>query len=162
MYTRTHRHAGKHAALRVEEIVREDQLPEFRIDLDFLDFEFLEPRRDLEPRRKITVPDKHWQPNCEINCQIVRAINVPIRTLPKSRSRGRTNTTDSITTTSNTTADSFLDDRVRPFVKIRFQDSSLDTSCQEGPGPIWNEVLRLPVKLPDGQKEVTPRRYICF
>ena len=55
------------------------------------------------------------------------------------------------------TVDAILDDRVRPFVKIRFQDSSFETTCQEGPGPIWNEVLRLPVKLPDGQKEVTPR-----
>ena len=86
----------------------------------------------------------------------MRAINVPIRSLRKARSRARTNTADSIGTTAPT-VDAILDDRVRPFVKIRFQDSSFETTCQEGPGPIWNEVLRLPVKLPDGQKEVTPR-----
>ena len=91
----------------------------------------------------------------------MRAINVPIRSIQKARSRGRTNTAESIGTTSgggvSATVDQILNDRVRPFVKVHFQNSSFETTCQEGPGPIWNEVLRLPVKLPDGQKEVTPR-----
>ena len=159
---RTRQMSGKQGAKRLEEVVQEDQLPEFRVDFDFNLFT-VEPIRALSAHAEETVPQKHWHPKCEIMCQIVQAINVPVRRDIGRRSRRATSSPDDDDdeAAAATAADRWLDDRVRPFVELKFQSKTRETTCQEGPAPIWNEVQRLSVDVP-GVNEVTPRSLISL
>lgn len=151
---KTRRAKGKTGMRGVEEIVREDQLPEFRIDFDF-NFDFLEPVRSLEPKMALKAPDRHWNPKCDIMCQVVRAVNVPVRAM------GGTTTGRKSIDGDDGGAANWLEDRVRPFVEIKFQSTRVETTCQDGPSPIFNDTRTLAVHLP-GENEFTPRTLLAL
>jgi len=76
---------GKRAQQKPQlgDIVKEMQLPEFKLSLDFL-MELFVPRRKLRPTRRTrkaitTRPDR-----CNLVIQVIRAYNLPVRVAPPS------------------------------------------------------------------------------
>eukprot|EP00501_MAST-03F_sp_TOSAG23-6_P000862 GSMAST32.ASY1.ANO1.898.1 assembled CDS len=121
----------------LDEIVREELLPDFAASLDFGNIvKFFEPRRRLKPQPRARQPSSTLVPECKIHVQIVRAQNVPIRA---SYSKLKY---------SGSTGDGSDGDRVMSFVDVRFQNHQHRTSAHEGPAPIWNETRQVPITLP--------------
>lgn len=61
----------------VSEVVREDELPRFRLNFNLLEILF-KPRRKLRPEREPPVPVLNPQ-QCRLVVQIIRGDNLPLR-----------------------------------------------------------------------------------
>lgn len=135
MMYRQQSHTRKQRVASVGEIVQEDEVPIFAAELDVSAvIKFFEPRRRLRPTPMEQQAATALVPDCKLVMQVVRAINVPIRSEVAKLMQG-----DEF---------AFELESVMSFVEIRFQTQRQRTSAHEGPAPIWNETHELPITIP--------------
>ena len=155
--------------VRVSSIVKEGPLPAFYINWGIIK-QLFQPRRRLKPSSVGRKPASMSVDKANIFCQVVRAVNVPVRkhavqggAYPPSPGRSPTNRDRSNFSSRRDSGDPDEDEdpdisaaaeRVMSFVQVRFQGVARRSSSQEGPSPTWNESIFIPFVPP--RKDFSP------
>lgn len=135
------RYTQASSALKLEDLVREESIPDIGTIGNSL-LSVFKARRPLKPERKKRgqVRGLVLDQNVRLIVHIARAFHVPVRQdTPLSSTVDQGHSSDIMQGCS----------LVRPFVEATFQRSVLRTSIAEGPNPTWNQQLSFPFKAPN-------------